>query len=426
MLEDYQDHSAQPAATLTIDAKTLEHLATQTGFIQRKTSRFSATGFLLALLKAVGSGQASLNQLCMSLAHHQPRALTKQGLDYHFNEPAVAFLESLLSKFAESSLPTSAYQHHFRRIFLQDSTQFWLHPGNAAHFKGVGNNSGATAAAKLDVISDLVSGELLPSHLSDGRHQDRANGPRIFDYLEAGDLVLRDMGYFDVEDFARIEQAGANWISRLHALAHVSDEEGNCLEDLLRDCRGDVLDIDVTITRKGHKARLIAVRAEQEVTERRRAKAKDRRKRMGNKASKRSLEREGWNLYVTDLPREQFECKDIVTLYQGRWDIEIRFRALKSSARMRELFKRRTNKTALRVFLTAVMIFAHIGAKVIQWLRPKAAQTRPLSAEKVYQWLANSLLSLTSINAPIPYDMRALCLERRSRPCLRSKIQPLF
>jgi hypothetical protein len=143
---------------------------------------------------------------------------------------------------------------------------------------------------------------------------------------------------------------------------------------------------------------------------------------MGNTATKRSLEREGWNLYVTNLSREQFKAKDIVTLYEGRWAIEIRFRALKGGARMRELFQRRTNKTALRVLLTAVMIFAHIGAKAILWLRSKAPLGRIPSVEKVYQWLVNSLLSLANISAPIPYDMRAMCLDRRSRTCLQNKI----
>jgi endonuclease III len=80
MLEEYLGKSAQPAAALNINPEVLEDLAKQSGFIRRKTSRFSATGFLLCLLKAVGSGQSSLNQLCISLAQHQPRALCKQGL----------------------------------------------------------------------------------------------------------------------------------------------------------------------------------------------------------------------------------------------------------------------------------------------------------------------------------------------------------
>jgi len=147
---------------------------------------------------------------------------------------------------------------------------------------------------------------------------------------------------------------------------------------------------------------------------------------MGNTATKRSLEREGWNLYVTSLSREQCSAKEIATLYEGRWAIEIRFRALKGSTRLRELFQRKTNKTVLQVLLTAVMIFAHIGAKAILWLSSKASAGRLPSAEKVYQWLANSLLSLSNIRSPIPYDMRAWCLERRSRICLRRKVEPLF
>jgi len=426
MLKDYPAILVQPAAALNIDAALLDNLAKEAGFIRRKTSRFSATGFFLSLLKAVGSGQSSLNQLCISLAQHQPRALCKQGLAYHFSEPALDFLKRLLDKVNEASSNVPGIESRFGRILLQDSTQLRLHPGNAAHFKGMGNDAGATAAAKLDVISNLLTGEYFPSQISDGRHQDRSNGPRIFDYLESGDLVLRDMGYFDVDSFARMEDLGASWISRLHALVHVWDMEGVCLEERLSSSQGQVLDMDVTLTHKGHRARLIAIRATEEVKARRRAKGKERRKRMGNTATKRSLEREGWNLYVTNLSREEFAAKDIVTLYEGRWAIEIRFRALKGSTRLREMFQRRTNKTTLNVLLTAVMIFAHMGAKAILWLRSKAPVGRLPSAEKVYQWLANSLLSLANIRAPIPYDMRALCLDRRARTCLQRKIEPLF
>lgn len=69
---------------------------------------------------------------------------------------------------------------------------------------------------------------------------------------------------------------------------------------------------------KGHQARLIAIRATKEVRARRRAKGSERRKRMGNTATKRSLEREGWNLYVTNLSGEESAAKNIVTLYEGR------------------------------------------------------------------------------------------------------------
>ena len=193
-----------------------------------------------------------------------------------------------------------------------------------------------------------------------------------------------------------------------HAGGKVWDLQGVSLEERLSTFKGQVLDLDVLLTHKGHSVRLIAIGSSEETKSRRRAKGKDRRKRMGNTATKQSLAREGWNLYVTDLSREEFEARDIVAIYEGRWAIEIRFRAPKGSARLRELLQRRTSKTALRVLLTAVLIFVHIGAKAINWLSAKTPMRRLLSAEKVYQWLANSLVSLTTMRSPIPYDMRSL------------------
>ena len=167
MLEEYQGHSAQFAATLSMHAKFLEQLANQTGFIRRKTSRFSAAGFLLSLLKAVGSGRSSLNQLCISHAQHQPRALCKQGLAYHFSDPALIFLEQLLAKVNEAKIIAEIGRNSELRIrvapaifFHQKNNPFrqgFLATGLAADFGAAGK--GCTFFHRehlgLDVAVDL-------------------------------------------------------------------------------------------------------------------------------------------------------------------------------------------------------------------------------------------------------------------------------
>jgi len=82
------------------------------------------------------------------------------------------------------------------------------------------------------------------------------------------------MGYFDVEGFAAIEGKQAFWLSRLHAMAGVTLQDGSNLEELLSNTHKSVLDLDVNITAKRHHARLIAIKCPQEVADCRRAQNK--------------------------------------------------------------------------------------------------------------------------------------------------------
>jgi hypothetical protein len=116
---------------------------------------------------------------------------------------------------------------------LEDATQMRMHPKNHSSFRAVANNSGVTSGAKIDVIMNLVSGELLRQKETQGYVQDRSLGPELLPMIMEGDLVLRDMGYFDVSSFAYIESQSAYWLSRLHGQASVRLLDGKTLEELL-------------------------------------------------------------------------------------------------------------------------------------------------------------------------------------------------
>lgn len=436
--KDYQSHSTQPAAILDLDSTILEELAKETQFIQRKTSGFSGSGFLLSLLKSVCDGRASLNQLCHTLGMSHSSTLTKQALSYRFSKKGLLFMQSCLdwvsdtletsSRFMESSAQGASSQmgNLPRRILLQDATQLRLHPGNSKHFKGMRNKSGWTSCVKLDALSDLNTGELLPSLLTEGKEQDRVNGNRLFELLREGDLVLRDMGYFDVSAFLRIEQSNAFWVSRLTAAAKVWIDGSTPLEKILTETELDQLDLEVEVTGSRHKCRLIAIRVSEDIANQRRAKSKAHRKKMGSQPSKVSLQREGWSLYLTNLKPTHYDGIEIIKLYEQRWGIEIRFRALKGSTRIREMLTRQANKTHLSILLTATMIFAHLTGKALRYFGRKRRGTKPLSIEKIANWLAASLLSIKQLDTPITYKVSNLSHGSRRRQSLPELIKPLF
>lgn len=431
---NYRNHSTQPAATLDIDSTILDELAKETQFIQRKTPGFSGSGFLLSLLKSVCDGRASLNQLSNSLGMSHSKTLTKQALHYRFSKKGLLFMQACLDWVSDTLGSTSSATEltnreralPVQRILLQDATQLRLQPGNSKHFKGMRNKSGWTSCVKLDTLSNLNTGELLPTLLSQGKEQDKMNGNRLFDHLREGDLVLRDMGYFDISAFAKIEQNNAFWISRLTAVAKVWVGGTTPLETLLAETKLDRLDLQVEVTGCRHKCRLIAIRVPEEVANQRRAKSKAHRKKMGNQPSKQSLQREGWSLYLTNLEPDDYSGEEIVQLYEQRWSIEIRFRALKGSTKIREVLARQANKTHLSILLTAIMIFAHLTGKALRYFGKMKRKSSFLSGEKVAHWLASSLLSIRSLSDAMIYKISNLYHDTRKRTNLTERLQSLF
>ena len=75
--------------------KKLPVLAKETGFIQRRSSKFSGEGFVLTLLKGVLSGKGSLNQLAGILGRTGVRPLSRQALWERVDKRAVSFMQEV-------------------------------------------------------------------------------------------------------------------------------------------------------------------------------------------------------------------------------------------------------------------------------------------------------------------------------------------
>lgn len=424
MLESQISFLVAPTA---LDANLLDHFAKQSGFIVRKTPGFSADGFLLSCLKAISTGKASFRALARCLVQGGAKPLSRQALHYRSNHSGVEFLREVARELT-GKLSSSAVSHEFTRILIQDSTQLRMHRGNVEHFRAVSNQGGPTAGAKLDCIGEIFSGALVDTKITEGHTQDKTSGPRLLDHLTPGDLVLRDMGYFDIKSFKVIEECGAHWISRLHGMAAVTLPCGKPLEKLLKRTSLNTLDEPcVMVTEKQHNCRLIAIRTPEPLAARRRALKRHKRKLNKTNPNKNSLVREGWTIYLTNLPAEQWSAAQIHLLYGQRWNIEIRFRALKSSTEMKSALNRKTNRHHLEILLFAAVIQSLLCTLQHQRIRclqhPRASEA---TIELVSSWLQSVILVMRRINDPIRYDLRHLFPEKRKRKSLQHKLKALF
>jgi IS4 transposase len=102
--------------------------------------------------------------------------------------------------------------------------------------------------------------------------------------------------------------------------------DGRSLEALLTSTRRTV-DCPAFLTVHKHPVRLVAFRSSEEIASRRRQNKKAKRRLNGTNANKASLIREGWSIYVTNLPVDKYPPERIFSLYRQLWAIEIQFHA---------------------------------------------------------------------------------------------------
>ena len=225
MLETLHSTTTTSAGLWASLAANLNSFAKDSKLVQRISKQFSPQAFLLSQLEAVSTGRAFLNQLVASIGRDEeclkisPQALHKRIT--RAEGGVEGFLDRCLSHICQwkflNTRPTGTSP--FGRIVIEDSTFVRFPKGNAEDFPGHGNASGATARCKVDLAFDLLGGALIRNELHLGTDTDNTIGADLVDELVANDLVLRDMGYFGVDNFRLIEAINVFWLSRLTDIA---------------------------------------------------------------------------------------------------------------------------------------------------------------------------------------------------------------
>lgn len=400
----------------------LEPLARKSGFIVRKTKGFSASGFVLSLMKSVITGKASFNQLAANLDHSELKSISRQAVWKRMDTSTIPFLMdtvgvALKQRWSKEALVASAV---FDRVIIEDSSQVKLARANSEEFPGHGNDGGKTAGCKFDMAFDLLSGEPVTSTLHLATEQDREIGKDLVDLIRENDLMLRDMGYFSRGEFARIEERKAHWLSRVPINVKVHDAGGNTLEAILKKTKRNKLQFEVTLGDSGHPARLIAERAAPDVADKRRRERRERARQLGKEPSKDTLVRDGWYLLVTNVTKDLMPAANLFKLYAIRWQIEITFRAWKQSGKLVSALARKSNTIHLQSLMLASMLLLILTMKIASLLQG-SYRSILISIEKLADNLAVFILGIKSIWHLADYDPdpRHLKSDRRNRLALR-------
>jgi len=259
----------------------------------------------------------------------------------------------------------------------------------------------------------MLSQKPISFDLHRATEQDRVIGKETLAHARKGDLVLRDMGYFDLSEFAYLEGIGACWFTRVPLTVNLVTSAGESLEKLLESASGNEIDREVLVGQVGHRCRLVAVRADQQTTEKRRRERRKKARESGKTASRAALIRDGWHLMLTNLPAEQISVATLAELYRARWAIEIQFRAWKQSTRMTSTLNRKSNKWHIEALVISSMI---VALKQMA-LYARKVSLEKLSPEKIADWIAEDILTRKSIGSLLtdPPDLRHVLRDTRRR-----------
>ena len=406
----------------------LDSLARTSRLIQRHSRKFSASGFLLSLIQCATRGTSSFHHLATAQAGFEPLPMTRQAMAQRLSPASSQFLVRVMQQLlCDPSNSTSG--SFFRRILIEDSTVISMAKSNAEHFPNNGNGKVDTAGCKINLVTEAISGLPVSAGLYDARDPDQSIGFELPERCRAGDLVIRDRGYFSLDAIAQIESHHAFWISRLPASLTCFDGEGVYLDEILRKTTAKRLDMTVWIGRhRAHRCRLVATRLSARQTEKNRRQRRRNSKRHQAKVSKRGLLQDGWSLIITNASAEQVDPIQIAKLYSTRWGIEIQFRALKQSNQLHHSLNHRTDPFLIEALILAVLIRHLLTLELQARIRQDSPPGDLISIEKLSDAFSHYLLTRSSENrtAPFRFDLRHLVHEKRSRSTLyASTIQPL-
>ena len=154
--------------------------------------------------------------------------------------------------------------------------------------------------------------------------------------VRPGDLLLADRGYSNASGVSSVIAAGGDvlvrWNSFSFPLQHAKGEEFRAVKELRKLPKRGSQEWPVCFTYEGKKyrGRLCAIRKSAAATARAQEKVRKQARNKQNQVSEEALELAGYILVFTTADRAKLSTDAVLELYRVRWQVELRFKHLKS------------------------------------------------------------------------------------------------
>jgi hypothetical protein len=387
-------------------------MAVSSGFC-RRSSKLSAEVFLDLLLYVVSRRQSSsLSFMVSHLKSEFGINISKQSLDERFHSGCVAFVKAVLSEVLKErfgELYPGELLPAFKRIRIKDSTKFMVPPGLEANYKGCGGEAGIRSAAGVSIQYefDLKSGETIDLSLTPATRNDRKDAGEGAENVRAGDLIIRDLGYFSTPVFARCSEKQGFFLSRPESGTNVYDENHQilCFKDIYGQMRKNGIREKEMIVFIGKETRLpvrlFLETVPEEVYETRiRQKTKKSKEQGRKQLTEETKIRCGFNIFITNADESMLPAKRILPLYRLRWQIELNFKIWKSVFNLDNFQRVREHRYIALLYAKLLLIIINLQITTClqkRLMSMKSGKIRMLSPNKSMKTLSTLFREVFSL-----------------------------
>lgn len=382
---------------------SLLELAFNTKFIKNHSYKIDPDNFIMSFFEEMNEDYFSWEGWAKQFCILSDTVCSSNGLMAKFGFRYISFYKTLLENalvFTQlQSFNSPPIADKFKHIWITDSTCLSMPDSMDKIFPGSRNHIKSFAMARIQLTMDLITDQIFKLDISSFRNNDQSYSGDVLSYAESGDLVIRDLGYFVTDVFKKLNKKNVKFISKIRYGLNIYDEEETKLNLLKKlknafDSGSSHIDWPILLSNKKIPVRLLALKAESKTTDRRVRKAKKDRQPSTNHGPE-YFELLGYHILITNIEKHEISLKDIWTLYQLRWRIEIVFKCWKSKLNLDKLFKHITTKNysipycMLYMALTKIVICHNT---LFVPLRMKISNKRGipnLSMLKYYNFLAN-------------------------------------
>ena len=297
--------------------------------------------------------------------------ITKQSIDGRFTEGAVAFVKELLKELLERQLSKvfcAGFLSQFNKVRIKDSTRFTVADKLRGHFKGSGGGKGTSnACVCIQYEYDARSGKILDLNVTSGTRNDATDASETKAEIDEGDLVLRDLGYFNLSVLTGFAVQGASFISRLNTsiLVFEPDTKEQIGFKELYDQMGGQQQTrcdKLVLVGKGkmEQLRLIVEIVPEQVYQERIRKVNKYNKEKGWTTSEEYKARCRFNMFITNVPEEELSIEEAMLIYRLRWQVELMFKNWKSVCKIDKIQPMKYERFACLLFAKLILIMLNI------------------------------------------------------------------
>lgn len=364
-----------------ISKDDINKIAREKKFVQRKSKLDALQMLNLCCFDGIDVAKDTLVKVASRITINSGYSISNQAIDQRFNSKCVGFLKGIFLKLLknkvsiENSVP-SELDKYFNRIRILDATSFQLPEDYRDVYPGSGG-SAAISGIKIQLEYDLKSGDIVNLHTEPCAGNDNTFGSMANQEIEKNDLIIRDLGYFSIDEFKNIQKKEAFFISRLKPNIATYIKNKNLeyykngspkksslfkrfnLKDVMDDMKpGEMIELKDIFIGKEHKlnTRLIVYKLTEKQLEERTKKALKSAKKKGIVKSTNTIDLLGISMYLTNISLDISTFQKIYELYTLRWAIEIIFKIWKSIFHINNIKKVKLDRFECQLYGKLILI----------------------------------------------------------------------